>query len=90
MLLHFQVCSNSAYHKHSGERYRTNGPLTFSLGTFVMAPANDLVLFEISEISLKSRKPKSWLKCLTRSIRNKGVHTMKFALYNKKLVQPVL
>ena len=27
MLLYFQVCSNSAYPQHSGERYRTNGPL---------------------------------------------------------------
>ena len=24
MLLYFQVCSNSAYPQHSGERYRTN------------------------------------------------------------------
>ena len=27
VLMHFQVCSNSAYRQHSGERYRTNGPL---------------------------------------------------------------
>ena len=27
MLLYFQVYSNSAYPQHSGERYRTNGPL---------------------------------------------------------------
>ena len=27
MLLYFQVCSNSAYPQHAGERYRTNGPL---------------------------------------------------------------
>ena len=33
MHLHFQVCSNSAYPQHSGERYRTNGPLvTIFLG----------------------------------------------------------
>ena len=25
--MYFQVCSNSAYPQHSGERYRTNGPL---------------------------------------------------------------
>ena len=27
VLMHFQVCSNSAYRQHSSERYRTNGPL---------------------------------------------------------------
>ena len=27
MLLYFQVCSNSAYPQHSGERYRTSGHL---------------------------------------------------------------
>ena len=27
VLMYFQVCSNSAYLQHSGERYRTNGPL---------------------------------------------------------------
>ena len=26
-LMYFQVCSDSAYPQHSGERYRTNGPL---------------------------------------------------------------
>ena len=25
--MYFQVCSNSAYPQHSGERYRTTGPL---------------------------------------------------------------
>ena len=25
--MYFQLCSNSAYPQHSGERYRTNGPL---------------------------------------------------------------
>ena len=25
--MYFQVCSNSTYPQHSGERYRTNGPL---------------------------------------------------------------
>ena len=29
--MYFQVCSNSAYTQHSGERYRTNGPLVFLL-----------------------------------------------------------
>ena len=29
MLMYFQVCSNSAYPQHSGERYRTIGPLVF-------------------------------------------------------------
>ena len=27
VLMYFQVCSNSAYPQHSGEQYRTNGPL---------------------------------------------------------------
>ena len=27
--MYFQVCSNSAYPQHSGERYRANGPLVF-------------------------------------------------------------
>ena len=29
MLMYFQVCSNSTYPQHSGERYRTNGPLVY-------------------------------------------------------------
>ena len=29
VLMYFQVCSNSAYPQHSGERYRTNGPLVY-------------------------------------------------------------
>ena len=29
VLMYFQVCSNSAYSQHSGERYRTNGPLVY-------------------------------------------------------------
>ena len=31
VLLYFQVCSNSAYSQHSGEQYRTIGPLVFPL-----------------------------------------------------------
>ena len=27
--MYFQVCSNSTYPQHSGERYRTNGPLVY-------------------------------------------------------------
>ena len=34
MLLYFQVCSNSAYPQHSGERYRTSGPLGFFGGVY--------------------------------------------------------
>ena len=30
MLMCFQVCSNSTYPQHSGERHRTNGPLVLS------------------------------------------------------------
>ena len=31
--MYFQVCSNSAYLQHSGERYRTSGPLVpFPIG----------------------------------------------------------
>ena len=29
VLMYFQVCSNSAYPQHSGERYRTNGTLVY-------------------------------------------------------------
>ena len=29
VLMYFQVCSNSTYPQHSGERYRTNGPLVY-------------------------------------------------------------
>ena len=29
--MYFQVCSNSAYSQHSGERCRTNGPLVLNL-----------------------------------------------------------
>ena len=32
LVLYFQVCSNSAYPQHSGERYRTNGPLVVCFG----------------------------------------------------------
>ena len=35
VILYFQVCSNSAYPQHSGERYWTNGPLVWSFGTIV-------------------------------------------------------
>ena len=31
VLLYFQVRSNSEYLQHSGERYRTNGPLVYSM-----------------------------------------------------------
>ena len=31
--MYFQVCSNSIYPQHSGERYRTNGPLVHNLTT---------------------------------------------------------
>ena len=27
IVLYFEACSNSVYPMHSGERYRTNGPL---------------------------------------------------------------
>ena len=37
--MYFQVCSNSAYPQHSGERYRTSGPV-------------DLKGFELSCIAL--------------------------------------
>ena len=30
--MYFQVCSNSTYPQHSGERYRTNGPLVSVYG----------------------------------------------------------
>ena len=29
IVIYFQACSNSAYPMHSGERYRSNGPLAF-------------------------------------------------------------
>ena len=29
--MYFQVCSNSTYPQHSGERYRTSYPLVFTL-----------------------------------------------------------
>ena len=29
--MYFQVCSNSTYPQHSGERYRTNGPLVINV-----------------------------------------------------------
>ena len=28
--MYFQVCSNSTYPQHSGEQYKTNGPLFFT------------------------------------------------------------
>ena len=31
VLMYFQVCSNSTYPQHSGERYRTNGPLVYQI-----------------------------------------------------------
>ena len=33
--MYFQVCSNSTYPQHSGERYRTNGPLVFLIVALV-------------------------------------------------------
>ena len=32
VLMYFQVCSNSAYPQHSGERYRTSGLLVYLFG----------------------------------------------------------
>ena len=32
--MYFQVCSNSTYPHHSGEQYRTNGPLVSCVGNF--------------------------------------------------------
>ena len=40
VLMYFQVCSNSAYPQHSGERYRANGPLVYL--TFVKLAGNNL------------------------------------------------
>ena len=40
--MYFQVCSNSAYSQHSGERYRTNGPLVF---VFVRIVVLELIPF---------------------------------------------
>ena len=65
MLMYFQICSNSAYPQHSGERYRTNGPL-------VNIPASDIFIggisgTECSENSILSNSPSitvlslSWL-----------------------------
>ena len=34
VLMYFQVCSNSTYPQHSGEQYRTNGPLVLCKLTF--------------------------------------------------------
>ena len=31
MVMFFQACSMSAYPMHSGERYRTNGPLVLNI-----------------------------------------------------------
>ena len=39
VLMYFQVCSNSTYPQHSGERYRTNGPLVFGV-TCLLAMKN--------------------------------------------------
>ena len=36
--MYFQVCSNSTYPQHSGERYRTNGPLVIFYST--LGPLN--------------------------------------------------
>ena len=34
VLMYSKVCSNSAYRQHSGERYRTNGPLVLVCSVF--------------------------------------------------------
>ena len=34
--MYFQVCSNSAYPQHSGERYRTNGPLVLNSVPYIL------------------------------------------------------
>ena len=36
--MYFQVCSNSAYLQHSGEQYRTSGPLVSSLYYVLIKP----------------------------------------------------
>ena len=53
--MYFQVCSNSAYPQHAGERYRTNGPLVFTW--FNGLAALLVVIFELRKISnTNSRK----------------------------------
>ena len=32
--MYFQVCSNSTYPQHSGERYSINGPLVYIISSF--------------------------------------------------------
>ena len=39
--MYFQVCSNSTYPQHSGERYRTNSPLVL----FVFSEMEDILVF---------------------------------------------
>ena len=35
--MYFQVCSNSTYSQHSGERYRTSGPLVYLIEVIIMS-----------------------------------------------------
>ena len=52
VLRYFQVCSNSAYPQHSGERYSTSGPLVynyyrFSLLRLIWSPLRFILNFKV-------------------------------------------
>ena len=95
MLMYFKVCSNSAYPQHSGERYRTSGPLVFYFDKYLfreklliaIAPA----IRNVHNIFSQIRK---CLLCLpnlaTTQLQNeehkKMLHLFHFELfYNKSL-----
>ena len=64
IVLYFQACSNSAYPMHSGERYRTNGPLVISLPTEMK--------FEISEKHFTTEKWWNGLPVLKKKRKHRG------------------
>ena len=54
--MYFQVCSNSAYPQHSGERYRTNGPLVIIIIVIIIIytrACNYMILTPLFKVTYK-------------------------------------
>ena len=76
--MYFQVCSNSAYPKHSGERYRTNSPLVHSnCSVSVSKTKTHVKSFKIySVLSPKYRTITEWdiNKQIYKHTNNEGIY----------------
>ena len=69
IVMYFQACSNSAYPQHSGERYRTNGPLVpFSRPSFTASTMSAFIVafFQIWVLNFPESKYRKHLTFIYR------------------------